>query len=261
MRPEMFERLQETIGRDKRIESLPFCAETDKGVEIVSGHHRVRAARAAGLLHVAVVVDTTGLSRSQIRAKQLAHNAISGYDDPDVLARIYAEIDDMEARLETFIDEAELEGALAAFSAPDVSLKLEYRTALIAFFPHQAEIFARAVDQAVAADAKDFYLADFEQLDDFRDLVARLRQHYEVRALGPVLETMARIVSDHLGVPDEAEPDPEAWLPLVDVGGGKTALVPPEAAAKIEDLVAKIRAELGDEDLPFWACIEHIAER
>src|ERR1035437_10075790 len=45
----MFERLAQTIARDKRLESLPLCAKTDKGLEIISGHHRVRAATAAGI--------------------------------------------------------------------------------------------------------------------------------------------------------------------------------------------------------------------
>jgi hypothetical protein len=37
----MFERLAQTIGRDKRLESLPLCDKTERGLEIVSGHHRV----------------------------------------------------------------------------------------------------------------------------------------------------------------------------------------------------------------------------
>jgi hypothetical protein len=62
----MFERLSQTIARDKRLESLPFCARTDKAIEIVSGHHRARAAIAAGLTEMFVMVDVTGLTRSQI---------------------------------------------------------------------------------------------------------------------------------------------------------------------------------------------------
>src|SRR5947208_13128639 len=41
----MFERLAQTIGRDKRLESLPLCARTEKGLEIISGHHGTRAAK------------------------------------------------------------------------------------------------------------------------------------------------------------------------------------------------------------------------
>src|SRR3989442_8911991 len=76
----MFERLSQTIGRDKRLESLPLCARREKGLEIISGHHRTRAATAAGLSELFTLVDVTGLTRSQIAAKQLAQNAIAGQD-------------------------------------------------------------------------------------------------------------------------------------------------------------------------------------
>src|SRR5262249_25601288 len=84
----MFERLAQTIGGDKRLESLPLCAKTERGLELISGHHRTRAATAAGLTEMFTLVDVTGLSRSQIAAKQLAHNAIEGTDNEQLLAEI-----------------------------------------------------------------------------------------------------------------------------------------------------------------------------
>jgi hypothetical protein len=83
---EMFERLTATIGKDGRLEALPFLAQTQRGLEIVSGHHRVRAARAADVTDIYGVVDVTNLTRDQIAAKQLAHNAISGYDDTQIIS-------------------------------------------------------------------------------------------------------------------------------------------------------------------------------
>src|SRR6266481_3076859 len=53
----MFERLAQTIARDKRLESLPLCAKTERGLELVSGHHRARAATAAGISEMFVLVD------------------------------------------------------------------------------------------------------------------------------------------------------------------------------------------------------------
>ena len=52
-----------------------------------------------------VLVDVTGLTRSQIAAKQLAHNAIEGQDNEQLLAEIYRQIEDAESKLEAFIDE------------------------------------------------------------------------------------------------------------------------------------------------------------
>jgi ParB-like chromosome segregation protein Spo0J len=70
----MFE-LAQTIARDKRLESLPLCAKTERGLEIISGHHRIRAATAAGISEMFVLVGVTGLIRSQIAAKQFSGGA------------------------------------------------------------------------------------------------------------------------------------------------------------------------------------------
>ena len=68
-------------------------------------HHRVRAATAASISEMFVLVDVTGLSRSQIAAKQLAHNSIEGQDNEQLLAEIYRQIEDAESKLEAFVDQ------------------------------------------------------------------------------------------------------------------------------------------------------------
>lgn len=78
MPPEMMERLAETVKTEGRLEQLPFTVLRKGYFELVSGHHRVRAARAAGLVEIFVLADTRDLSKSKVRAKQIAHNRISG---------------------------------------------------------------------------------------------------------------------------------------------------------------------------------------
>lgn len=59
---EKFNQLVENVKRRGQLEELPYCAETEKGIEIVSGHHRVRAAKNAGLETIPVLLDRSGLS-------------------------------------------------------------------------------------------------------------------------------------------------------------------------------------------------------
>lgn len=66
MNSAMFERLTANIKKDNRLESLPFVAETENGIEIVSGHHRVRACRSAGITEIFVILDDTGLDRNKM---------------------------------------------------------------------------------------------------------------------------------------------------------------------------------------------------
>ncbi|RLC43118.1 MAG: chromosome partitioning protein ParB, partial [Candidatus Coatesbacteria bacterium] len=90
----MFDQLTINIKKRGTLESLPFCAEVNGKYEIISGHHRIRAARAAGMDEVYILLDTSGLSRDEIIAKQLAHNNINGTVDPDLTLRLFEQIKD-----------------------------------------------------------------------------------------------------------------------------------------------------------------------
>ena len=103
-----FQRLTENIKNNKQLESLPYCHKTtspggSEEFSIISGHHRVRAARKAGFTEIFVLVDCKDLTSAQVKAKQVAHNALSGTDDEQVLAEIFASIDDLNAKIESGI--------------------------------------------------------------------------------------------------------------------------------------------------------------
>ena len=85
MKKEMQDQLTANIKNRGQLESLPLLVEKDGLLEIISGHHRIKSARAAELKEIIAIIDVSGLSRSKIASKQLAHNAISGFDDPSVL--------------------------------------------------------------------------------------------------------------------------------------------------------------------------------
>jgi hypothetical protein len=109
MEPSKFNRMVANMKKRGALESVPFCAGAPDSIdpkqlaegigrddkvalriappEIISGHHRVRAGRAAELGDVVVLVDRSGLTRSAITAKQLAHNALVGVDDMELVKR------------------------------------------------------------------------------------------------------------------------------------------------------------------------------
>jgi hypothetical protein len=141
----MFERLAQTIARDKRLESLPLCAKTERGLEIISGHHRTRAATAAGVSAIFIIVDVTGLTRSQIAAKQLAHNAIEGEDNEQLLAEIYQQIEDAESKLEAFIDQ-KLDVELPKVKIEGLDVEIDFKTVLLIFLPRVKERLDKALE-------------------------------------------------------------------------------------------------------------------
>src|SRR5437870_11108594 len=141
----MFERLSQTIGRDERLESLPLCARTDKGLEIISGHHRTRAATAAGLSELFTLVDVTGLRRSQIATKQLAHNAIEGQDNEQLLAEIYRQIEDADSKLEAFVDQ-KIDVEVPRVKIEGLDVEIDFKSVLLIFLPRVKERLDRALE-------------------------------------------------------------------------------------------------------------------
>jgi hypothetical protein len=208
-------RLVKTIERDNRLETLPFCVFNKKGgLEIVSGHHRVRAAKMANIEKLYVVADTSKLSYGEIKAKQLAHNSIQGYDDPDTLRELYESIDTVESRLEAFIDLDELDRNLKKASSQVVDMGLEYRTVVINFFPSDKDKFVRACEQIeyTINPNSEQYLAELERIELMKTLISRVEDDYDVHAFGVVFGIMGRIVLEHMG--KETNKD---WIPFKDI--------------------------------------------
>ena len=115
MKNEMQDQLTANIAKRGQLESLPFLVQTENALEIISGHHRIKSARAAGLKEFIAIVDESGLSRSQIAAKQLAHNAISGFDDDSTLKEIVKMITDVDDMIESFVGKEIMEEPLAEY--------------------------------------------------------------------------------------------------------------------------------------------------
>ena len=110
MQPRHFERLTGNIRKRGMVESLPYCHQAGGTgpIEVISGHHRSRAARAAGLQSIPVIVDTRTMRRSEVIAKQIAHNELHGLPDKDVLATLVAMIDNVDDLIATGLDESQL---------------------------------------------------------------------------------------------------------------------------------------------------------
>lgn len=251
MTPAMFARLKATIERDGRLESLPFCALTSSDpvrIEVVSGHHRSRGARAGEVFYVYCLVDETGLTPDQIKAKQLAHNAIAGESEAQLVQRIFESITDVDARLEAFTEPPAT--TLAPVRLPRLDLDLGYRTIQMVFLPGQADAFDTAIeqigqDEALVQDADQLYLVDLTLDERWRAACRRMGSEHGARAVTVQVSRLVDAAMTHLGLAEDADPDPGEWVPLADLLG--SALVPPDAAdvirRAVEGLTKAGRAE------------------
>jgi hypothetical protein len=250
----MFERLAQTIARDKRLESLALCAKTERGLEIISGHHRTRAATAAGISEMFVLVDVTGLTRSQIAAKQLAHNAIEGQDNEQLLAEIYRQIEDAESKLEAFVD-AKLDIQLPKVKIEGLDIEIDFKTVLLIFLPRVKERLDRALEYLRSTGQKldGVYIAADSDYAPLEKAVRKINEEYDVRVVADIIGKMADLALQASGVSVE---DPER-VHLKDIFG--TSWLPKEAGSVIRDAVQKMvkAGEIGQTNrwqaLEFWA--------
>src|SRR5438552_1340210 len=237
----MFERLSQTIARDKRLESLPLCAKTERALEIISGHHRVRAATAASISEMFVLVDVTGLSRSQIAAKQLAHNAIEGQDNEQLLAEIYRQIEDAESKLEAFVDQ-KLDVELPKVKIEGLDVEIDFKTVLLIFLPRVKERLDRALEylRSSGQQLDGVYIAADSDYAPLEKAVRKINEEYDVRVVADIIGKMADLAMGACGV---AVRQPER-VHLKDICG--TAYIPKESAEVVKSALA---AMLKDGDI------------
>lgn len=201
--PELEETLRRNVAERGALESVPFCAMTRRGLEIVSGHHRVAAAVEAKIDSIPVLVDTTGLDRSSIAAKQIAHNAIAGNADPQVLAIIAAEISRSDDLMESAVSSLALPPLPVAdlpAASPSILIPQQYETLIVALLRTELRDFTELLIEIEAADPAELVvLAPEETWEAFSVALAgaglRVRSHQATTQLA-WLVTQARAALD-----------------------------------------------------------------
>jgi hypothetical protein len=215
MSPTKFKRLVDNIRRRGALESTPFVsgAPIEDGQpmtppEIVSGHHRIRAARAAGLIRVDLLVDRSGLSRSAIVAKQLAHNALVGEEDESLQRRLLEMIDSADDLLETGLDE----DLIQRLQSPPDDVRLfaphadfQWQTISLVFLPHQLEEFKQLLD-AVNGRQDLLGAVPDEQFRPFLQAASAYARFKDVRNAGTVVALLTRTALEQLSQAVAKEP-------------------------------------------------------
>lgn len=197
----MFNALVANVRKNGSLESLPLCATRATSptvVEVVSGHHRVRAALQAGLEH-GVVLCYEGLTDAEIRAKQLAHNSIHGASDPEIVREIFSHIEAAESQIEAYID-PELIGAVPdpiVFAPVEIDLMADVRTVVLVFLPTQFRAFDRAME-TLKTEPDAVYLGATATFDGFKAAVNRVRAELDVISYPAALVEMARLAVERL---------------------------------------------------------------
>ena len=209
MPPEMFDRLTETIKRDGRLESLPFAVKRqDDLFELISGHHRVRASRSAALDFIYVIADSRELSRSEVVAKQVAHNRINGTDDPDTLRVLFEDITRVEDLFESYLSEDEFDDVkqLETVDLTNIAVDFPWKVISFVFLPKQLEQFEQCA-QWVDRKSELVGVCDAAIFERFCNAAMDLGRYENIKSVGAIVARMTEIAYDYLkehGADDDA---------------------------------------------------------
>lgn len=196
----MFNALVNNIRQNKALESIPLMATREGSdiIEVVSGHHRTRAAMQAGI-EGGVVILYKGLTNAEIRAKQLAHNSIAGQSDPEIVKQLFSQIDDIGLQMESFIDPemfANLPTAVS-FQMVDIDPTADAKTMTVVFLPTQLADFSKSMD-LLSSQPDVVVLEKLDAFEGFKTAVHAVKEELEIVSYPTALAAMARLAVERL---------------------------------------------------------------
>ena len=194
--------LVNNIRKRGKLESVPYCAWTQGRVEIVSGHHRIRAAREAGLSDTLVLVDESGLSRSEIVAKQLAHNRLQGVDDPETIKQLFAMLKTADDILASGLAGDVLEVPTVDLD-PGLTpqLDMDMRVVTLTFLPHQLAALMQLI--ALIPPSELVGVASVDQYEPFMAAVVKYGRLKNIRNVGTALSQLVELALHEIQQADE----------------------------------------------------------
>ena len=253
MKKEMQDQLTANIKNRGQLESLPLLVEKDGVLEIISGHHRIKSARAAELKEIVAIIDVSGLSRSKIAAKQLAHNAISGFDDQDVLKEICKMLDDVDDMLESFVGKDVLKEPLEQYDKLlSPALQFDFKNITFSFLPHQVRDMDALVKNLESSAPEIIGVAPYEQCKHFIEALARYQKFSDIRNVGAAIHSMIESVTEKMD--DAGFNEEEDWTYLTKLFGSNA--IPAESAATITKAIKKAEKEGTVTSKNRWQLIE-----
>jgi len=190
------QRLVANIRRDGVLTSLPLvarCETTPQDLLIVSGNHRVAAARDAGLSAVDVIEIQEVLPKARLVAIQLAHNAIAGQDDQAILKSLYEELAIEWQEYSGLTDDVfELEDLNVTVLS---SVHPLYREVVFAFLPSDAQAVEELLNSAEkwAKQARPVYVAQAETFTAFFEAMVAVKQAKHVKNAAVALALLCEL--------------------------------------------------------------------
>lgn len=185
--------LTSNIKNRGTLESLPYIHKKGDTFSIVSGHHRIRAANAAGLKTIYGLVDTIDLTESQIVSKQISHNELVGQADSEILGELAKKMKEVDDIIASGLPEKFLNQIAQQSPVMDLpQLDFDWRTLQLVFLPEQLKEFQSLV-RMVDSKAEFVGVANVSQFDDFSKAMVQFGKTRNIKSIGATIQLLTEI--------------------------------------------------------------------
>lgn len=168
MTKRQFDRLTDNIKQDSNLSSLPFCWRRPDGKYIcLSGNHRLQGAMKAGVKRILILFTDAQLSKSQQIGIQLAHNSITGQDNPAILRDLWSEIDELKFKVYSGLDDNMLETMKAVDIHRLNEQQLRFEELVLLFLPAEIERLQDILKRLGTKAKKRQWVSRYDDFDRF----------------------------------------------------------------------------------------------
>lgn len=200
MTADQMRRLTDNVKKDKALTSavLLYPDFETKTLVVLSGNHRVEAAKIAGHKIIPAMVIQSYLTPEQRLAVQLSHNAISGQDDPNLLEKLYESLT-MEYKAYSgltddsfdFLDKLNIDSL--AIGSP------QYEEVALHFLPKEKEAFIEHIEKLKSPpDKKTYLLAEYEDFTAFFNTIVAIKEFKNVYNTAIAIRIMTEMAMERL---------------------------------------------------------------
>lgn len=195
---EKYKTLVNNIKKEKKLESVPLVMRNKKGeLEIISGHHRVEAAIEAGLDKILVMVYNH-LSRDKVISKQLSHNSLTGLDDKTILAELFQEIQDIELKMSTGLNDE-----VAKINYESINFRLgSFKEFIITFLPEDEELYDKTMEdilkESMIGQDSAVRLTSMKYYDKFADTIRKIKKTENIKSNGIALNRLVELANERM---------------------------------------------------------------
>ena len=207
MSKRVYDQLVANIKRDTNLSSLPFCWRRPDGQLVaLSGNHRTQAAAAAGVPLILTLYTDVDLSRAQQRAIQLSHNALVGQDNPSTLRELWQEVDALELKVYSGLDEHLLETMEPINVARINEAALRFEELTLLFMASEIDRI-KDVLARLGAQSKPRFAAKYEDFDRFFEALLSFKEATGIVNTATAFMALIELAEAYIAEHKQAEHD------------------------------------------------------